>query len=408
MVMTKRRARALGVLLAAGALGVVGGSSWNAAAQGFSLPKQGYEATAQNPADYTPEEKEAVAVVLQWVETTNAHDRRAHQALIDDNVAYRGDPVQPLLRGAQGYCGAFGFIDDTKSHLALNELYVVGGPNDTLVLMNRTDINGAYDGKFFLGGYPVPLGTFLRIHNGKVVEWYDIPTNKVSMAALPFTMPVGGVKEVTEACKPYAVGGDLPPAANNPPAEVTLNPMPTYGTNKPEYWFKPEERAAAQAVRGWFAARKAGDPLLLAAFADRNIISRANPAASLMTGRDNLLKSICGYIGGRLDLTELFVVGGDYDTSVITRWNSYDADGNVTKMGSFFRVQDGKIVEWLDAVLEGTDPAASANANLAACETVNTTLAAQAAPLHGMQPAGGPTKGAPPAGAPPTGAPPAQ
>ena len=45
-------------------------------------------------------------------------------------------------------------------------------------------------------------------------------------------------------------------------------------------------------------------------------------------------------------------------------------------MGSFFRVQNGLITEWMDTQIEGAAPAAAANQNSAACQTVNTTLAA--------------------------------
>ena len=42
-------------------------------------------------------------------------------------------------------------------------------------------------------------------------------------------------------------------------------------------------------------------------------------------------------------------------------------------MGSFFRVQKGLIVEWMDAALE-PGGAASANPNSAACRAVNAAL----------------------------------
>ena len=158
--------------------------------------------------------------------------------------------------------------------------------------------------------------------------------------------------------------------------------VPTYGTNKPEFWFNPFEESAARAVRGWFAAWKAGDPLLLASFVDRNVIFRATSSADLGRGRDDLLKLVCGYIGDRLNLTSLFVIGGDFDTGVITRWDKVDAGGKRTRMGSFFRVQNGLIVEWMDAALEpgGSKPA---NQNSEACQAVNAALAPPAAPANG-------------------------
>ena len=160
--------------------------------------------------------------------------------------------------------------------------------------------------------------------------------------------------------------------------------VPTYGTNKPEFWFNPFEESAARAVRGWFAAWKAGDPLLLGSFVDRNVIFRPNSAAGLQRGRDELLKLVCGYIGDRLNLTGLFVIGGDFDTGVITRWDKIDAGGKRTRMGSFFRVQNNLIVEWMDAALE-PGGAATPNQNSEACQAVNAALAPppNAAPANG-------------------------
>jgi hypothetical protein len=53
-------------------------------------------------------------------------------------------------------------------------------------------------------------------------------------------------------------------------------------------------------------------------------------------------------------------------------------------MGSFFRVQNGLIVEWMDSALNGASPAKTSNPNSAACQAVNAALA---------QPAGGPPVG---------------
>lgn len=360
----------------------------SAQGRGFALPRQGFEATAQDPANYTPQEAAAVALVLKWIETTNSHDTPSHMALVGDNAAFRGDPLEPLRRGARGYCAAFGFVG-SRAWFGLNELYVVGGPADTLVLMKRTDINSPYNGGL-LSGYPVPLAALLRVQNGKVVEWYDMPTNKVSIAALPNRPTLGGPQNIPERCRSFPEGGAAPAAVAS--GSVTPPPAITYGTNKPEFWFSPFEASAAQAVRGWFAARQAGNPLLLGAFVDRNVGFRPHPASDLIRGRDDLLKNVCGYIGGRLELTELFVVGGDYDTAVITRWNAYGPSGNRIPMGSFFRVQNGLIVEWMDTALDGTSTATTADPNSAACREVNTALI----PPPALGPTGG--QGGPPPG----------
>ena len=153
---------------------------------GLRLPLQGFETTGQDPAKYTPEEAAAVSVVRKWIETSNNHDVAAHMALIDDNIVHRGDPTEELAHGARSYCAAFGFVRSATSVLRIDEMYVVGGPSETLVLLKRTDINnpvgnGRAGG---LSGYPVPLAVLVRVKNGKVTEWLDAPVNNVSMAPM--------------------------------------------------------------------------------------------------------------------------------------------------------------------------------------------------------------------------------
>jgi ketosteroid isomerase-like protein len=150
---------------------------------GIQLPRQGFEATGQNPANYTPDEAAAVAVVKKWVDTTNNHDLAAHMALIDDNIVFRGDPISPLWRGARAYCGSYGFVWNPTSVIKLDELYVVGGPSETLVLIKRTDINNPAGPGRDLNGYQVSLYVLARVKNGKITEWYDAPLNKVSAGA---------------------------------------------------------------------------------------------------------------------------------------------------------------------------------------------------------------------------------
>jgi hypothetical protein len=368
------------------AIGTVG-SIGTARAQ-FVLPKQGFEATGQAAKNYTPEEAEAVAVTQKWFASMNNHDMAANMALVSNDVAFRADPVQSLVRSAYAYCGAFGFPTHNTSKYYIDELYAVGGPKDTLLLMKRADLNEPATEIGFLGGYRVPVAVLVRVHDGKVTEWYDAPVNKVSIAALPIKMSVGPAP-IPERCAPFKDG--VPPATLN---RAKLQPEPPfYGTSKPEFWFNPDEQAAAQAVRAWFSAHQSGNPLLLGATVDQKVNFRATPADGLTPGRDELLKKICGVIGNRIDLKEIFVVGGDFDTSVLARWEKYGARGTVTRMGSFFRVQRGIIVEVMDSVLDGDAPAA--NPDSPACKTVNDTIAARAAAAPRR------SAGPPPAGVPP-------
>ena len=173
---------------------------------GIQLPRQGFEATGQNPANYTPDEAAAVAVVKKWVDTTNSHELAGHMALIDDNIVFRGDPISPLWRGARAYCGSYGFVWNPTSVIKLDELYVVGGPSETLVLIKRTDINNPAGAGRDLNGYQVSLYVLARVKNGKITEWYDAPLNKVSAGAA------------------LRGSGAAPPAAAQPPARPPTPP----------------------------------------------------------------------------------------------------------------------------------------------------------------------------------------
>ena len=166
------------------------------------------------------------------------------------------------------------------------------------------------------------------------------------------------------------------------PAQVQTQgqvPVLNWGTSKPEFWFNNDEESAARAVRAWFAAWEAGNPLLLGSFTDQNVIFRRKSTDGLGRGRDNLMRQVCGDIGVRLNLTGLFVVGGDYDTGVVASWDKFDAAGNRTRMGSFFRVHNGLITEWMDSQVDGGSAAAS-NQNSLACQAVNTALRPPAPP----------------------------
>lgn len=98
-------------------------------------------------------------------------------------------------------------------------------------------------------------------------------------AAQELGTTIGLGANVPEACKKYPVAGLAPPPAEPRPAGQILQ----YGTSTPERW-NVDEAQAAQAVRAWFAARQAGDPLLLGAFVDQNVVFRTNAAAPFREG----------------------------------------------------------------------------------------------------------------------------
>ncbi len=336
-------------------------------------PTQGFESNTQIPANYTPQEAAAAALVETWVNRTAAHDLDGAMAVIDNNILSRPDAVFQMASGPTTHCAAYFFTRMPASFVRLEDLYVVGGPLDTLVLFKRADIN-APAGRGGLGGFTVQVGALVRVKSGRITEWLDAPISRLGGLGSATDGPIrelgtaiGLGANAPEACKKYPVAGLAPPPAQLRPAEQIL----TYGTSTPERYWSVDEAQAAQAIRAWFAARQAGDPLLLGAFVHQNVIFRADGgAARLEKGRANLLRVVCGTFSGQQRLTELYPLGTDFDTLVLTE--SVNSQG--TRTAGFFRVQKGLITEWQDVVVEAAGPAAAANPNSAACQAVNAAL----------------------------------
>jgi hypothetical protein len=362
----------------------------------------------QDPAKYTAPQKAAADLVVRWLDITNTKNLDAQMAITDDEIVYRGDPAETLGHGARGFCTAYNFTLDV-SWERLDELYVVAGPSEGLVLIKRTDMNfAAGAGMGGLGGNPVAVATLVRVRNGKLIEWYDAPINRVgafgangdntrpiSIGVLPFCAkyPTSPYQRTgTSTTQAFRLPG---PTAQPPGPKLAIGMVP-YGTVKDEGRMNAEEVTALHAIRAWFAARKANDPLLLASFTDKNAVFRAtSDAHSITNGRDAMLKAICATMGGSIDLTDVYVIGSDFNASAIARWTRTDAAGNSVPMGSFFRVKNGVIREWMDAQLDGAPIAA--NPNTAACQKVNTTLAAYSPlPVNATQPANANPFGPPP------------
>jgi ketosteroid isomerase-like protein len=295
-------------------------------------------------------------------------------AMLDDNIISRPDPARQMAYGPAAQCASYPFTRMANSFVRLEEMYAVGGPLDTLVLFKRADLNGPAGGRGGFGGFNVDVAVLVRVRNGRITEWLDAPINRIGglvTAAEPLAQPPGGAT-VPDACKKYSVAGRAPAPAQTPAQSRQAGQILTYGTAKPERYWNVEETQAAQAVRAWFAARQAGDPLLLGAFVDQNVVFRADEgAAKLVKGRAALLRAVCGTFGGQQRLTQLYPIGSDFDTLVLTE--SINSQG--TRTASFFRVQKNLITEWMDVVVEAAGPAAAANPNSTACQAVNTALA---------------------------------
>lgn len=336
-------------------------------------PTQGFESNVQLPANYTPQEAAAVAVVEEWVAGTAAKNLDRAMAVLDDNIISRPDPARQMAYGRVPQCSSYPFTRMTNSFVRLDEVYAVGGPLDTVVLFKRADINGPAGGRGGFSGFTVQVAVMVRVANGKITEWLDAPINRIGGLVTStdgaLTQPPGGAN-VADACRPYAAPGPAPAARGQAAAPAATPRVLTYGTAKPEQFWNVEETQAAQAVRAWFSAWQAGDPLLLGAFVHQRIVFRPAGTKDLVKGRAALLRSVCGAIGGRQRLTELYPIGSDFDTLVLTE--SVRNDG--TRIAGFFRVQNGLITEWMDVTVEAPGNAAAANPNAAACQAVNSAL----------------------------------
>jgi hypothetical protein len=96
------------------------------------------------------------------------------------------------------------------------------------------------------------------------------------------------------------------------------------------------------------------------------------------------LRQVCGVMGGKRKLIDLFVIGGDYDSAVTTRWEATNAQGGASHMGSLFRVQKGLIVEWYDTPNDpgavgpaaASAPARNGVQDSPACQSGNKALSA--------------------------------
>lgn len=385
-----------------------GPGSRGAGLAGFPRPPQqpqGFENMAQDPARYTPDQKAASDVALRWWRDTNSKNLADQMAMVDDEIVYRNDPADTLGHGARGFCSAYNFAWDV-SWERFDEMYVIAGPSEALVLIKRADMNSGPGGPGAYGGDFVAVATFARVRHGRLAEWLDAPINRVGglTTAEADTRPIA--INVRPDCAKYPASpyqrttgpaGGPPPGLRlrrpiAQPLMPTLNAgLKTYGTIKVESRVNPDEESAIQTIRAWFAARKANDPLLLAAFTEKNAVFRATSNAhSITNGRDALLKAACATMTGSLDLTDVYVVGSDFDSAGIAQWTKTDAAGNSVPMGSFLRVQKGLVTEWMDAQLGGTPIATDPNSP--ACQKVNNAIARFAPlPVNAVQsPAGFP------------------
>ena len=92
----------------------------------------------------------------------------------------------------------------------LEEVFVVGGERDTMVLIKRIDYFPGDGGFGILRGMAIPVAVMFRIRGGKIVEYLDAPLIPVG----PGAAPPGGRR-----------GGGPPPGAGGGPAGPGAGPQ---------------------------------------------------------------------------------------------------------------------------------------------------------------------------------------
>jgi hypothetical protein len=70
-------------------------------------PTQGFESNVQIPANYTPQEAAAVAVVEAWVRNTAAHNLDGAMSVLDNNMIVRPDPARQPAYGPVAQCSSY-------------------------------------------------------------------------------------------------------------------------------------------------------------------------------------------------------------------------------------------------------------------------------------------------------------
>ena len=131
----------------------------------------------------------------------------------------------------------------------------------------------------------------------------------------------------------------------------------------------PQERADVQVVLDWFAAWELKDPEKVASYMGENVEFRPVPDQAMGHGRAEFVKREQGLLNGgpKAQVSEVHAIGGATGTNVlIKRTDVLNMNGQSRVVGpfaAFFRVNNGKIQEWLDiplVAMSGQGPAPGA------------------------------------------------
>ncbi|HTR39693.1 MAG TPA: nuclear transport factor 2 family protein [Bryobacteraceae bacterium] len=126
----------------------------------------------------------------------------------------------------------------------------------------------------------------------------------------------------------------------------------------------PQERAAIELVRQWFAAWQTGDPdkIASATIVGDNIVFQGTPTEPVRMGRAALRKHVARLRGAKsIEVTQATAIGGSSGTTVVLlkRNLTLSINGNeiTTPIAALVRVEGGKVQEWRDYLIEPLGPA---------------------------------------------------
>ena len=125
----------------------------------------------------------------------------------------------------------------------------------------------------------------------------------------------------------------------------------------------PQERAAIDLARQWFAAWQTGDPdkIASATIVGDNIVFQGTPTEPVEMGRAAFREHVARLRGAKsIEITQAMAIGGSSGTTVVLlkRNLTLSINGNdvTTPIVALVRVEGGKIQEWRDYLIEPLAP----------------------------------------------------
>jgi limonene-1,2-epoxide hydrolase len=123
-----------------------------------------------------------------------------------------------------------------------------------------------------------------------------------------------------------------------------------------------DEKQAISIVQQWTAALTSKDADKALSFMDEHIQYRDDPfQTTLKTGRDQLAHDLSTLLKGlkSMSIVSAYAVTGEHEQLVLVkRIDEFSLNGKSiqTPIGAYFRIKDGRILEWLDTPLKPLPP----------------------------------------------------